>query len=252
MKTKHMNISEKAIEYVQKNKKKLIEEFCPKNIYKSFPYPTSIFMAGSPGAGKTEFSKKFIDHLVEAMNRSINNKESVSEKFTMIRIDPDEFREKLPGYNGSNSDLFQGAVTRAVEKILDYTLHNKINFLLDGTFAKENVVLGNIKRCIDKSRTIQIIYKYQDPILAWKLTKAREYEEGRKIPLTVFIDDLFQAKDNVNKIKKLYKNKINVTLLEVSYENPSNNRLELNIDNIDNYLKIKYNKDELKKILEEV
>lgn len=243
-----MDISEQAIDYVKKNHKKIVEDLCPNKMYKPFPSPTSIFMAGSPGAGKTEFSKRFIGPFSTAINKDLREK-NIPHEFTMIRIDPDELREMLPGYDGSNSDLFQGAVALAVNKILDYTMHNKINFLLDGTFASERIVKSNIERCIKKSRAINIIYKYQDPVLAWKLTKAREAIEGRKVPIEAFIDDLFQAKYNVNKIKEIYKDKINVTFLEVSYEK-NVRKVELNIDNIDNYLKIKYTKEELKQILE--
>ena len=47
-------------------------------------------MAGSPGAGKTEYSKRFVDGVKKDTGASI------------VRIDGDEIREILPQYNGSN------------------------------------------------------------------------------------------------------------------------------------------------------
>lgn len=66
--------------------------------------PVSVFMAGSPGAGKTEASIELL-HLKGADGARI------------LRIDPDELRAELPGYSGSNAWLFQRAVTPLVERI---------------------------------------------------------------------------------------------------------------------------------------
>ena len=76
-------------------------------------------MAGTPGAGKTEVSKRFL------------------EKFTAtpIRIDADDSRHKIPGYNGSNSHIIQPATALAVDKVLEKVFEKKYSFMLDGTFA---------------------------------------------------------------------------------------------------------------------
>lgn len=50
---------------------------------------TAIFMAGSPGAGKTEAVQTFT-----ALNPNL------------CVIDADRFRTFFPGYNGNNSDKF--------------------------------------------------------------------------------------------------------------------------------------------------
>lgn len=96
--------------------------------------------------------------------------------------------------------------------------------------------------------------KYLDPIVAWGFTKLREKEEGRKITKEVFIDSLFKAKENVNRIKKIFGNKIEIWLVEsVFHPNKTKNIIarstKFNIDNIDNHLKIKYNSKDLDKIL---
>ena len=57
---------------------------------KSSTSPESYFMAGSPEAGKTEYSKRFVDGVKKDTGASI------------VRIDGDEIREILPQYNSSN------------------------------------------------------------------------------------------------------------------------------------------------------
>lgn len=59
--------------------------------------PVSVFMPGSPGAGKTEASIELL-------------KLKGADGTRVLRIDPDELREDLPGYTGENSWLFQRTV----------------------------------------------------------------------------------------------------------------------------------------------
>lgn len=71
--------------------------------------------------------------------------------------------------------------------------------MLDGTFADYKKAKSNIQRSLDHARYVSIFYVYQDPILAWEFTKAREALEGRKVPKNIFVDSLFKAKENVGK-----------------------------------------------------
>ena len=50
-------------------------------------------------------------------------------------IDPDDLRQHIPGYNGSNSWLVQEAVSRIVERILDKAFQQNQSFLLDDLHA---------------------------------------------------------------------------------------------------------------------
>ena len=76
--------------------------------------------------------------------------------------------------------------------------------------------------------------------------------EGRKIPLDIFIDAFFAAKENVNKIKMEFsKNKdVELWLITKNLEQGIE-KTYFNIDNVDRYLKIKYNAQSLKKKLKE-
>lgn len=228
-------LSQQAVRYVKKNKDEIIEKFAGKD----FPpdkNPISVFMAGSPGAGKTEVSVRFLEILEKERNYK-----------KVVRIDADEIREMLPGYKGDNSYIFQGATSIAVEKLLDYALDQDKNFILDGTFSNFKKVNQNVKRSLSRDRKVEILYLYQDPKLAWQLTKKREEREGRHIPKDIFIDQLFLAKRNVNKIKNKFSDRVELTLIERNYK--GKDELSIDIENIDRHINFNYTKSKLKEIL---
>ncbi len=234
---KDSKISSKAMAYVKKEKKSLIQKFAGLEKFPSVQNPLSIFMAGSPGAGKTEFSKELIKILLKI------------EHFTkIVRIDADEIREAIPLYDGKNSNLIQPAASVGVEKIHDYVLKHKQNMLLDGTFANYKKERDNIQRSINKRRPIIIFYLYQDPVIAWDFTKKREKLEGRFIPKEAFIESFFKAKENANATKKEFGKDVTLHLVIKNFSNGIE-KIEFNIQSIDNYLKIKYNKKLLTKTL---
>lgn len=63
----------------------------------------------------------------------------------------------------------------------------------------------------------------------------------------MFIDSLFKSISNVNLIKKEYKEKVEVWLVEKDISNTKTKNIKFNINNIDNYLKLKYNRKTLDK-----
>lgn len=231
-------IDQQAQDYVKSHRKELCNRFASLELYPSVTMSSSYFMAGSPGAGKTEFSKGFI--------KQLQNKESSRR---IIRIDADEIRDVLPGYNHKNAWELQPAASLGVEKILDYVFHNDQDFLLDGTFSNYTIAKRNIERCIKHSRKIGLLYLYQDPIIAWKFTKIREASEGRKIPKRAFIDEFFKSKDCVNRIKSEFGSLVELWLIKKDF-NQGIEKTEFNIDNVDSYLKIEYTRDTLVSALE--
>ena len=56
MVTRQIKIQADAFDWIKKHKKDLFLKFADISLYEQDPYPTTVFMAGSPGAGKTEFS----------------------------------------------------------------------------------------------------------------------------------------------------------------------------------------------------
>lgn len=196
-------LADEAIVYAKANKKRIAKEKTDSRVYLPEREPVAVFMAGSPGAGKTESSKALVEELEGKR----------ADGGRILRIDPDDFRECCPGYDGHNSVVFQGAVSIIVDKILDLAHEQKQSFILDGTLAHYERALSNINRCLRKDRTVQILYVYQEPTLAWRFVLAREAEEGRCIPLEGFVDQYFAAREVVNRLKRELGPRIKVDLL---------------------------------------
>lgn len=229
-----------AIEFAKHHKEKIAKELTDLAIYASDNIPISVFMAGSPGAGKTEFSKNLISILEEGKERRV------------VRIDGDEIRSLIPGYSGDNSYLFQGAISLIIEKMHDCVLHNNQTFVFDSTFSKIDKAINNINRSLDKKRPASVFYVYQKPEVAWEFTKAREKAEGRNIPKTAFIEQFFGAKDTVNRIIEEFGDKVAVFLVKKDFEKNTVEyivKIDQNGRQIDNYVQERYIKDELEKIL---
>ena len=149
MNSDELKIKEDAEEFARLNKKKIAKEIISK--YEPESNPISVFMAGSPDAGKTEASKWLIKKLTRKDD-------------SILRIDPDELRERFLDYNGKNSSLFQGATSILTEKIHDIAVESDLSFIFDTTFSKNEKAHKNIKRSLDHNREVQVIYVYQDPI----------------------------------------------------------------------------------------
>lgn len=230
-----MTVSEEAILHVKHNKKELIRKFADVSVFVPVKDPIIYMMAGSPGAGKTEYSKRFIEELnAQAPNRRI------------VRIDTDEVRDWLPQYRKNNSSECQEAAALGVAKLFDYVLEKDQDALIDATFTPYEVAYRNVKRSLHHKRKVGVLYIYQDPIKAWQFTKAREISEGRPVPKDYFIKSFLDAKSNVNKIKKEFGKEVQLTLIVKNWNNLGVEKLYFNIDNVDGYIKKEYNLQSLK------
>ncbi|HZJ41274.1 MAG TPA: zeta toxin family protein [Candidatus Saccharimonadales bacterium] len=234
------DISEQAYRLIKKNKKQIINQFIPESASTN-KRPIFMFMAGAPGAGKTEFSKNLIKILTKKI--VVNG---------MIRIDADEIRELFRdiGYNGKNSDLFKRGCIKGVEILYDRCLKKKYHTVLDGTLSFVNIARRNIDAALKVGAKVFIVYVYQDPVIAWGFSQIREQKEGRRIEKAFFVKSLFDSIKNVNMLKQEYGNKIEVWLVEKNFAHNVEN-IKYNVDNIDSYLKIAYNSDTLINILYE-
>ena len=121
----------KALAFAKANKKAIAKRLTDPTTFLPEDDPVSVFLAGSPGAGKTETSIELLELYQQNGNR-------------VLRIDPDELRNELPGYTGDNSWLFQRAISILVEKIHDLALKQKQSFLLDGTLSNYEVAEKNL------------------------------------------------------------------------------------------------------------
>lgn len=228
-------ISDQAVEFARKHKKAIGKRLTDPQIYLREEDPVSVFMAGSPGAGKTEASIELLANFEE-------------NGFKVLRIDPDELRSELPGYTGGNSWLFQRGVSILVSKIHDLALEQRQSFVLDGTLANYEIAEQNIERSLHKKRTVLILYVYQRPDLAWNFVQARELVEGRHIPVEEFVRQYFAARDVVNRLKQRFGKAIEVDLL-LKNNDGSHRVYEANIDRIDSHVPENYDRASLEQML---
>jgi UDP-N-acetylglucosamine kinase len=225
-------IEEAALGFVNQNRRRIARELTDPAIFPAEKNPVAVFMAGSPGAGKTEASQALIEKIGGPV----------------LRIDPDDYRKLIPGYNGRNSNLFQRAVGKIVEKVLDEAFGKGQSFILDGTLSNYEVAFRNVGRALAKGRVVQILYVFQEPCQAWQFVKDREALDGRNIPIDVFIGQYFAARDVVNKLKVELGRRIKVDLIIKDLDG-GNRVYEGNIQAIDGYVKESYNVRSLREAL---
>src|SRR3989344_5926953 len=219
----------RASEFIKANKKELIARFCPPSMCHPVPEPVSLFMAGSPGAGKTEVSKGLIRKFQDIP----------------VRIDVDEIRGFCPGYTGTNAHVFQKAANKGVNVLYDHALHNDINCIMDGTFAYAGAA-ENIERSLRRERRVEIWFVYQDPVRAWEFTKAREVRESRRVSKDVFIKTFFEARNNARAVKERFGSDIELNILVKDYE-AGDEELYLNVQasELDRIVYSRYSEEEL-------
>lgn len=223
--------SKEAEEYIKTHKDLLIEKFVSEKMYIPDVHPMSFFMAGSPGAGKTEVSKRLMEQF--------ENKP--------VRIDADEIRKIFANYTGTNSHVFQRACTIGVNKLYDCVLARRFNVILDGTFAYAKA-LENVERSLRRSREVRIYYLYQEPLLAWEITKKREALEHRNVSKEVFIQAFFRARKHVEAVKNTFGELVKLNLIIKNAKDKTDD-VFLNIARVDQFLDVRYTVDTLEKVL---
>lgn len=227
-------ITELAILDAKKRKKVIARELVDENAQEDSP--VSLFMAGSPGAGKTEMARLII-------------KEFSSQYGVIpVHIENDELRKQFEAYDGLNSPLFQRPATILVEAIHDRALKRSVSFVLDSTLSNYDKAVSNIQRSLDKNRYVQIIFVYQDPEQAWKLVLAREKVEGRRVPPEVFVSQFMESQSVVSALKKYFGSNIDIMFIEKNIESTSK-RPQFNVTDIDAILRKKYNREHLEAIV---
>ena len=219
-----MTDRDEALSFVKAQHKKLIRQLIDPENYIPSEKPFSLFMAGSPGSGKTEFSKN--------LQRQLEEKDPHQRIF---RLDTDELRALLPQYTGHNSDIVQSATTLLFDKVFDYIQAKNLNVIVDTTFASPRAV-QNVERALGRGRRVGIFYLYQDPIIAWSYTLKREKLEGRTVPKQVFINAYFSAKANVYQAKLLFGDDIELNLFVKDSENNFVKSTRYDVRSLDEYL----------------
>ena len=224
-----------AIQFARANKKAIAKRLTSIELFPSETDPVSVFMAGSPGAGKTEAAEELIAQLGAPV----------------VRIDVDDLRREFPKYQGNNAWLFHKAASILVDKVHDFVLEQDQSFVLDATLSNLDRARQNISRSIKKSRPVQIIYVYQEPSLAWKFVQARELTEGRRVPAEQFVEQYFAARDVANQLKREFGKELRVDLLLKDFDNTTRT-FHANIDLIDSHVPEKYTRQQVVEITQKV
>ena len=121
----------------------------------------------------------------------------------------------------------------------EFALKQRQSFLLDGTLSSYGVAERNTKRSLDKGRTVQILYVYQEPEQAWRFVQAREVAEGRRIQPEDFIRQYFDARNVANRLKEEFGQKIQMDLL-MKNNDGTHRFFRAGVDKIDNHIPEKY------------
>ncbi len=223
--------------YPDITKKAFVEAFIEKSGAKPNPNPSAFFMAGLPGAGKTEFSKNLIKLVGGAK---------------AVRIDMDEIATRIKGYHPESADEFRGQASKLMNGIYDKVLKEKLEFIMDGTFGSKSSI-KNVERAITHGYTVKVIYIIQDPKLAWKFTLAREKVEHRSISIDGFVKTYFNITNNILMLKPFMEKHDKITLDIVI--NNEENEIKSWIPNIksgiDILLKTSYNNKTLKDYIDD-
>jgi UDP-N-acetylglucosamine kinase len=230
--TDDRRISEEAVVFAKANRKEIARRLTDPAVYLSEDSPVSVFMAGSPGAGKTEASLEFLARFGGSV----------------LRIDPDTYRAELPGYTGSNSSLFQRAVSVLVSAVHDEALRLQQSFLLDGTASNFDTVSLNIRRSLKRGRFVLVLYVYQNPERAWEFVQAREKVEGRNIPMHGFVNQYFAAREVVNRLKYEFGHAVTVDIFIKNHDG-STKVYRQNIQQIDTHVPETYDRASLERRL---
>jgi|AntRauTorckE6833_2_1112554.scaffolds.fasta_scaffold42678_3 predicted ABC-type ATPase len=229
-------IEQKAIAFARAKKKALAKKLTDLKQFPPDADPVAVFMAGSPGAGKTEASQRLIETLSSNEN-------------SILRIDSDELRTLIPGYTGTNSSLFQSATSIVADKMQDYAIKQHQSYVFDGTLTNQTRARENINRCLQHGYAVYILYVYQDPVQAWSFVKARQSKDGRVVPKRAFVEQYFRARECVHSLKHELGGKIEVHLIVKNLDG-TDFRYKANIHSIDSNIPEAYTQDTLEQMID--
>ncbi len=218
--------------WINSHKKDFANKLISESGAKSDGQKTAIFMAGLPGAGKTEFTKS----LIRLSNLNV------------VRLDMDEIATKIDGYSPEIADRYRAGASALLNKTYDIVVKRGIDFIMDGTFSSKSA-LFDVRRAISHGYKVKIIYIFQDPKIAWNFTLAREKVEHRAIAIDGFIDSYFKITKNIKDVK-IECDKI---ILDVVVKNKDNivgdYKEDVSINEIDKIQYNCYNRESLKEYI---
>lgn len=159
--------------------------------FKDFPHINSkiaFFMAGIPGAGKTEFAEQVL-------------RESLP---LLVPIEHDKLVEYIEGYQPENYYNYRKAGSTLVTEVFNTCLKHSYSFIFDGTLSHENGI-RNVRKALKAGYTVYIVYIVQDAGVAWELTQAREVVKKRAIEKHGFLETCDKINNSLQSIFRTLK-----------------------------------------------
>ena len=147
-----------------------------------------IFMAGAPGAGKTEtvreaeFQKNFI----------------ILEADAIREMNP--YYKRTEGNQKGNAHLLQKAASIGLNYCRKICIENNMAFLQDTTFQNSGS-RDLVKKLLKSEWEVNIFFVFQSPKDSWQFTQAREKREGRNIPKESFAESFTNIYKNLEYIQ---------------------------------------------------
>lgn len=113
----------------------------------------------------------------------------------------------------------------------------------------ERIIFGGV---LKRDYYAKLVYIYQEPKIAWEYTRAREKIEYRAIDFEGFLDAYYRTLSNLQKFDTITSNKVSMDLVIKDEQNKIRQIYEnFSMKDIDQYVKIEYNKDILRKSIHE-
>ena len=221
--------------WARQNKRKFANRLITESRARAGDEPAAFFMAGLPGAGKTEFTKNLIQML----------------GLNVVRIDMDEIASFIDGYQPEKAHAFREAASDMLSAVFDTATKRRVDFIMDGTFGGGKAI-ENIKRCNKKGYHTRLIYLHQEPKLAWDFTVDREKVEKRRIDKQGFINSYFAVFNNLDLLREVDIQNFTIDIVVKTADNRTGDWYEnVSLADIDGILGQRYNRDQLEKDLKQ-
>lgn len=191
--------------------------------------PVAVFLAGIPGAGKTEFIKRLL-----------------GDNPTVVKIDLDEIVKLFPKYNPKQYYKYRTAANIIVDECVIYCRKHSLNFVLDGTFGYGKAI-DNIKSAL-KRHEVVIVYIWKDPAEAWQLTKDRELVTDRAIDRVGFLHSCDSVPKNLIEVRKTFDKQISMIAIKKD-SGDTDFQMTRDLRIIDDLLQNSYNKETLEGLI---
>ncbi len=184
---------EDAKRWVKLNRKKVATRFFEQ--FKPLESKIAFFMAGIPGAGKTEFAENTI-------------RESSP---VLMPIEHDKLVEYIDEYKPENYYSYRKAGSGLVSEVFQQSIRNGYAFIFDGTLSNKNGI-RNVSKALKAGYEVYIVYIIQEADVAWQLTQARELVVKRAIEKQGFIETCNKINENLLRLFNKHKDETNFNM----------------------------------------